>query len=105
MEKVCIPLMVQKAVNLGESFKYDQVSYVDYAEGIYIGYKWYETADAENYWDKYRNLQWEGYDAVVSVFLWLWSVLHRFDGRWVKSPGEKRKTGSRQYCRDNRSGN
>ena len=39
MEKVCIPLMVQKSGNLGESFKYDQVSYVDYAEGIYIGYK------------------------------------------------------------------
>ena len=36
--------------NLGTPFAYDQVSYLDYAEGIYIGYKWYETADAEGYW-------------------------------------------------------
>ncbi len=24
--------------------------YIDYAENIYVGYKWYETADAEGYW-------------------------------------------------------
>ena len=52
-EKVFILLMVPKSGNVGESFKYDQVSYVDYAEGIYVGYKWYETADAQDYWDKY----------------------------------------------------
>ena len=33
--------------NLDTPYTYEQVSYVDYAEGIYIGYKWYETADAE----------------------------------------------------------
>ena len=32
--------------NLDTPYTYEQVSYVDYAEGIYIGYKWYETADA-----------------------------------------------------------
>ena len=32
--------------NLDTYDAYEQVSYVDYAEGIYIGYKWYETADA-----------------------------------------------------------
>ena len=37
--------------NLDTPYTYEQVSYVDYAEGIYIGYKWYETADAEGYWD------------------------------------------------------
>lgn len=26
--------------------------YVDYIEGIYVGYKWYETADAEGIWDE-----------------------------------------------------
>lgn len=43
--------------------------YTDYAEDIYVGYKWYETADAEGYWD---GMAWNsygkeksGYDAVV----------------------------------------
>lgn len=26
-------------------------AYVDYSEGIYVGYKWFETADTEHYWD------------------------------------------------------
>ena len=26
--------------------------YVDFVEGIYVGYKWFETADAEGYWDR-----------------------------------------------------
>ena len=51
--------------NVGESYKYEQVSYVDYAEGIYIGYKWYETADAEGYWDEVSNEYGTGYDGVV----------------------------------------
>ncbi len=34
--------------------------YIDYNEGIYVGYKWYETADAEGYWDE-RG----GYESVV----------------------------------------
>lgn len=36
--------------------------YSNYNEGIYLGYKWYETADAEGYWDGYAN----GYDDVVA---------------------------------------
>ncbi len=52
--------------NLGESnWTYDQVSYVDYAEGIYIGYKWYETADTEGYWKDISNEYGEGYDGIV----------------------------------------
>ena len=51
--------------NLDTPYAYEQVSYVDYAEGIYIGYKWYETADAEGYWDAERNEHGTGYDAVV----------------------------------------
>ena len=34
--------------------------YVTYAEDIYVGYKWYETADAEGYWEDAG-----GYDKVV----------------------------------------
>ena len=51
--------------NLDAPYAYEQVSYVDYAEGIYIGYKWYETADAEGYWDAESNEHGTGYDAVV----------------------------------------
>ena len=39
--------------------------YVDYAEDIYVGYKWYETADAEGYWDNVSNEYGNGYDGVV----------------------------------------
>ena len=39
--------------------------YIDYLEGIYIGYKWYETADAEGYWNDVDNEYGRGYDGVV----------------------------------------
>ena len=42
-----------------------QGGYIDYAENIYIGYYWYETADAENYWDNVDNQYGKGYDGVV----------------------------------------
>ena len=45
--------------------KYDGVSYLDYVEGIYVGYKWYETADAEGFWDTVSNEFGKGYDGVV----------------------------------------
>ena len=51
--------------NLDTPYTYEQVSYVDYAEGIYIGYKWYETADTEGYWDAESNEHGTGCDAVV----------------------------------------
>ena len=50
--------------NLDTPYTYEQVSYVDYAEGIYVGYKWYETADAEGYWDAESNEHGTGYAAV-----------------------------------------
>jgi len=49
-------------------------SFIDYIEGVYLGYKWYETADVEGIWDKYsREILGEndekktvtGYDSVV----------------------------------------
>mgnify|MGYP003032148190 FL=1 len=51
--------------NLDAPYAYEQVSYVDYAEGIYIGYKWYETADAEGCWSNVSNEYGTGYDGVV----------------------------------------
>lgn len=48
---------------------YAGVSYVDYKEGIYVGYKWYETADSEGFWDSdYAKSTWnisKGYEDVV----------------------------------------
>ncbi|MBO4990041.1 MAG: glycoside hydrolase family 3 C-terminal domain-containing protein [Clostridia bacterium] len=35
-------------------------AYVDYSEGIYVGYKWFETADVEGYWEGKG-----GYESVV----------------------------------------
>lgn len=37
--------------NFHDNPKFDQVSYLDYAEDIYVGYKWYETADEMGFWD------------------------------------------------------
>ena len=54
-----------KCGNLGEGFAYDQVSYVDYTEGIYVGYRWYETADAQHFWDRVENRYGRGYEGVV----------------------------------------
>ncbi len=36
-----------------------------YYENIYVGYKWYETADAEGYWDSVSNQYGTGYEGVV----------------------------------------
>lgn len=51
--------------NTGKGQPYGRVSYVDYAEGIYVGYKWYETADAENYFEEVDNQYGKGYEGVV----------------------------------------
>ena len=45
--------------------KYDGVSYLDYVEGIYVGYKWYETADVEGFWNDVDNEYGKGYKGVV----------------------------------------
>ncbi len=52
-------------VSTGDSSLYEGVAYVDYTEGIYVGYKWYETADAEGFWDDVSNEYGDGYDGVV----------------------------------------
>lgn len=40
-------------------------SNIAYQEGIYFGYKWYETADADGYFDSVANDYGTGYDGVV----------------------------------------
>ncbi len=51
--------------NVGDNPLYEGVSYVDYTEGIYVGYKWYETADVEGFWDVVDNNFGKGYEGVV----------------------------------------
>ena len=59
------PLIVTNG-NVGDnSTPYDGVAYVDYIENIYVGYKWFETADAEGYWNNVSNEYGTGYDGVV----------------------------------------
>lgn len=48
----------------GDSYK-DIGGFSYYAEGIYMGYRWYETADAVGYWDSVSNAYGTGYDGVV----------------------------------------
>lgn len=43
----------------------DRCYYIDYAENIYVGYRWYETADAEGYWNNVSNEFGKGYEGVV----------------------------------------
>ena len=40
-------------------------SYTDYVEGVYVGYKWYETANVEGIWNNVNNEFGTGYDGVV----------------------------------------
>ena len=41
---------------------YNFACYTEYTEGIYMGYRWFETADAEGFWDQEP---YNGYDNVV----------------------------------------
>ena len=71
--------------NVGTVETYKAVRFVDYAEGIYVGYRWYETADAEGFWDDVDNRHGQGYDGVVqypfgyglSYTSFSWEVLAR----------------------------
>ncbi len=42
--------------------------FFEYLENIYVGYRWYETADAENYWDEYTRELLDETDAFSDVF-------------------------------------
>ena len=42
---------------------FSHTNFADYIEGIYVGYRWYETADAEGFWDQDP---YNGYENVVA---------------------------------------
>lgn len=74
--------------NVGDSPFYEGLYYVDYAEGIYIGYKWYETADAEGYWDDVDNAYGKGYEGVVQYPFGYGLSYTEFDYELVKTVPE-----------------
>lgn len=51
--------------NVCNAEQYTGNGHLQYSEDIYIGYKWYETADAEGFFDGVENEYGKGYDAVV----------------------------------------
>ncbi len=51
--------------NVSDNAAYEGAHFVDYCEDIYLGYKWYETADAEGYFSSVDNEYGKGYDGVV----------------------------------------
>ena len=60
--------------------------FADYIEGIYVGYKWYETADAEGFWDKDP---YNGYENVVAYPFGYGLSYTKFDWELIDSkPGK-----------------
>lgn len=55
--------------NAGSSTR-EAPAFIDYVEGIYVGYKWYETADVEGVWQGYSRqiLNNEGKEVTVSGY-------------------------------------
>ena len=78
-----------KNPNIGADEEYDSLRFVDYVEGIYVGYRWYETADAEGYWNGVSNRFGQGYGGVVqypfgyglSYTSFSWEVTSRTPGQ------------------------
>lgn len=78
-----------KNPNIGADEEYDSLRFVDYVEGVYVGYRWYETADAEGYWNGVSNRFGQGYDGVVqypfgyglSYTSFSWEVTSRSPGQ------------------------
>ncbi len=74
-------------------------AYVDYSEGIYIGYKWFETANAEGFWEDVHNEYGDGYEGVVqwpfgyglSYADFSWTVKDVKVGNSSKKSGELQK--------------
>lgn len=59
----------EQHTNGSSSVPYEGVAYTDYCESVYLGYKWYETADEAGFWDsEYAKKLWgisNGYEDVV----------------------------------------
>ena len=61
-------------------------NFADYYEGIYVGYRWFETAFAEGFWD---DPQYGGYDNVVAYPFGYGLSYTKFDWEFVDSKPAK----------------
>ncbi len=61
---------------------YNFACYNEYAEGIYMGYRWFETADEEGFWDQDP---YNGYENVVQYPFGFGMSYTTFDWEFVKS--------------------
>ena len=70
------------------------VPYMDYIEGIYVGYKWYETADKEGIFNDVNNEYGRGYDGVVQYPFGYGLSYTSFD--WEVLSIEREKNGKKE---------
>ncbi len=66
----------------GGSAFYQYACYTEYTEGIYMGYRWFETADAEGFWDREP---YNGYENVVQYPFGYGMSYTNFDWRFVSA--------------------
>ena len=66
----------------GGSAFYNFACYTEYTEGIYMGYRWFETADAEGFWDREP---YNGYENVVQYPFGYGMSYTNFDWRFVSA--------------------
>ncbi len=73
---------VPSGANLANNI--DTANFADYIEGIYVGYKWFETADAEGFWN---DDPYNGYDNVVAFPFGYGLSYTKFDWELVSHTG------------------
>ena len=69
----------------GGSAFYQYACYSEYTEGIYMGYRWFETADAEGFWDDVDNIYGKKYEGIVQYPFGYGMSYTDFDWKFVNA--------------------